>query len=59
MCLARLPHINNNARDAGKLLHDRTPFFFVLLNFLIHRKLLRPETHRKTSHKRTPRILST
>jgi hypothetical protein len=41
MCLTRLSDIDNNARDAGKLLHNRIPFCFVLLYFLIFQTLLK------------------
>jgi hypothetical protein len=57
-CPASLSDIDNNVRDARELLHDRIPFFVVLLYFLIYQTLLIPEMYRKTSQKRTPRILS-
>ena len=58
MRLAQLSYTDNNVRASGEFIHHCIPFFLALLYFLFQRTRLAPETHWKTSIKRTPRILS-
>jgi hypothetical protein len=46
VCLARLSNVNDDARDVRKFLHRRSPFFFVLFNFLFNIPSLTLETYR-------------